>query len=40
MKKLSIVLVVALTAFAGVTSASASVAAPQLSASPCCKTGF
>jgi len=40
MKKLSIVLVVALTAFAGVTGATAASAAPQLSAQPCCKTGF
>ena len=40
MKKLSIALVVALTAFVGVTGASAAAADPQLSAQPCCKSGF
>lgn len=37
MKKLSIALVVALSAFAGVSGATAASAAAQVSAQPCCK---
>ena len=37
MKKLSIVVVIAVTAFAGITSASAASGATQQIAAPCCK---
>jgi hypothetical protein len=37
MKKLSIVVVIALTAFAGVTSAAGASGATQQIAAPCCK---
>lgn len=37
MKKLSIVIVIAVTAFAGVTSASAASGSTQQVAAPCCK---